>query len=483
MQKTALIFAFILSIFGSVGSQTTGWHNGGGNWQKNGFADVAGPTGDSILWQVNSPGIFGTPIFIEGNYLVTMRFLSPTNAPVACFNLTTGNLLWSADVTNGAGRSLPVGLRDQKLFVVRLTESQNDSLFALDVATGARLWASNVLVAPYISETAVFDSIGNLYINGNQKTYKINPANGQMIWQTTTVPMASGSGEMALNSSANTGYTLEQSGGISFLWAINLLTGQKKYKHVVSDLQPGGNMPQSALMVGQNGIIYVQLTEDNVAAFSDNGSKFTPLWQTKISGNASFSLMCSGPDGSVYAPAGGRIIRLDPLTGDTLNLSAVITQGGFFSPRISAANNNMIYVTNGENYVYAFDAALNMLWSDFFPNTNTSGVCIAPNGLAAVAGQNRVRVYKPAALSSTDEPVTTAAKLYPNPAGAFVTLSGEGLPIGVPCAFVNVSGQVVKTSVTQGASTVFDLSDMAPGLYFLKVEGMVEPFKMIKTDR
>jgi hypothetical protein len=143
----------------------------------------------------------------------------------------------------------------------------------------------------------------------------------------------------------------------------------------------------------------------------------------------------------------------------------------------------MIYVTNGENYVYAFDAALNMLWSDFFPNTNTSGVCIAPNGLAAVAGQNRVRVYKPAALSSTDEPVTTAAKLYPNPAGSFITLSGEGLPIGVPCAFVNVSGQVVKTSVTQGASTVFDLSDMAPGLYFLKVEGMVEPFKMIKTDR
>jgi outer membrane protein assembly factor BamB len=483
MQKTTLIFALIFSIYHLAISQTNGWHNGGGNWQKNGFADVAGPTGDSILWQVNSPGIFGTPLFIEGNYLVTMRFLSTTNAPVACFNLTTGNLLWSVDVTNGAGRSLPVGLRDQKVFVVRLTESQNDSLFALDVATGARLWASNVLVAPYISETAVFDSIGNLYINGNLKTYKINPANGQMIWQTTTVPMASGSGEMAIHNSNNTGYTLEQSGGISFLWAIDLVSGQKKYKHVVSDLQPGGNVPQSALMVGRNGIIYVQLTEDNVAAFSDNGTKFTPLWQTRISGNAAFSLMCSGPDGSVYAPAGGRIIRLDPLTGDTLNLSAVITQGGFFSPRISAANNNMIYVTNGENYVYGFDTALNMLWSDFFPNTNTSGVCIAPNGLAAVAGQNRVRVYKPAAVSSTDEPARIAANLYPNPAGAFVTLRCEGLPAGALCAFVDVSGQVVKTNFTQGGSTVFDLSDMAPGLYFLKVEGVREPVKLMRLGR
>jgi hypothetical protein len=141
----------------------------------------------------------------------------------------------------------------------------------------------------------------------------------------------------------------------------------------------------------------------------------------------------------------------------------------------------MIYVTNAENYVYAFDTALNMLWSDFFPATNTSGVCIAPNGTAAVAGQNRIRVYKTGASSSTDEPVRTAAKLYPNPAGDFVTLQGEGLPAGAPCAFVDISGQLVKTGVTQGESTFFDLSDMAPGVYFFKVEGIPEPVKMIKA--
>jgi len=118
--------------------------------------DVAGPTTDSVLWQVNSAGFFGTPIFIEGNYLVTMRFLGSTNAPVECYDLTSGNLLWSVDVTNSSGRSLPVGLHDERVFVVRFTESPNDTLYALDVSNGSHLWTSNVNGAPYITETGVF---------------------------------------------------------------------------------------------------------------------------------------------------------------------------------------------------------------------------------------------------------------------------------------------------------------------------------------
>jgi hypothetical protein len=220
--------------------------------------------------------------------------------------------------------------------------------------------------------------------------------NGQKIWQTSTVPMASGSGEMAINNSNNTGYTLEiDQSNQSCVWAIDLATGQKKYSQTVPALRPGGNFPQSALMVGFNGVVYVQLTDDNVAALSDNGTGFTLLWQTEIYGNGSFSLMCVGADGSIYAPTDGKIVRLDPLTGDTLNISATITQGGFFLPRISATSNNMIYATNGESYVYAFDLNLNLIWSDYLPNTNTSGVCIAPNGLAAVCGQNTIRVYTP----------------------------------------------------------------------------------------
>ncbi len=178
--KHGILFV-LMSISALVKGQNTGWNNIGGNFGKNGYVDVAGPTTDSVLWETTSSGFFGTPIYIEGNYLVTMRFQSLTYAPVECFDLITGNLLWSVDVTDSAGRSLPVGLRDNRVFVMRYTESNNDSLFALNVSDGSHIWTSNVNVAAYITESGVFDSIGNFYIMGNFKTYKINPANGQMV--------------------------------------------------------------------------------------------------------------------------------------------------------------------------------------------------------------------------------------------------------------------------------------------------------------
>lgn len=464
-----------------LAGQVTGWNNGGGNWQKNGFVNVNAPTTDSILWQISAPGANGNPLFIEGNYLVTMRFFSLTNAPVTCYDLSTGALLWSVDVSNGGGRSLPVGLRDEKVFVVRYTDTFNDTLYALDVSTGLPIWVANVNVGPYITETAVFDSTGNMYIGGNLNTYKINPLNGQMIWQTTTVPTASGSGEMVINNTTNTGYTLEQNGGLSYLWAIDLATGTKKYSHVVNELQPGGNVPQSAILVGNNGIIYVQLTEDNVAALLDNGNQLSVLWQEEIYGNAAFSLMCSGVDGSVYAPTNGRIIRFDPFTGDTLHLSQPITQGGFFSPRLTASANGMIYATNGENFVYAFDTTLNLLWSDFVPFNNTSGVCVAPNGLAAVAGQNVIKVYAPSTTTGVDVPSLTDIQIFPNPASASVTVSGGEQLINSPYYVQDLSGREVHRGVLQATSTLISIINLPEGCYLLRIGKTNNTFRLLKN--
>lgn len=464
-----------------ISAQVTGWNNGGGNFQKNGFVNVNTPMSDSILWQINSPGANGTPLFIEGNYLVTMRFFTPNLSPVECYDLNTGNLIWSIDVTNGGGRSLPVGLRDEKVYIVGYTDTFNDTLYALDVNTGSQLWIANVTVGPYISETAVFDSIGNLYIGGSLKTYKINPMNGQLIWQTTTVPMASGSAEMVINTATNTGYTLEQSGGISFLWAIDLSTGLKKYTHVVNDLQPGGNVPQSAIMVGTNGIIYAQLTEDNVAALRDDGTQLSLLWQEEIFGNSAFSLMCSGPDGSVYAPSGGRIIRFDGITGDTLNLSASITQGGFFTPRISASGNGMIYVTNGENFLYAFDSTLNLVWSDLVPFNNTSGACIAPSGLVAVAGQNIIKVYSPALPTSIQENESARIRIFPNPTTRFVVVDGDDNLIPSPYTITDMGGRFIKQGVLLNRSSEIGLEELEEGCYLLRIEKTRQNLKFIKN--
>jgi outer membrane protein assembly factor BamB len=473
------IVFILLSLPTLVTGQNTGWNNIGGSWEKNGYIDGAGPTSDSVLWETTSSGIFGTPIYIEGNYLVTMRFQSPTYAPVECFDLTTGSLLWSVDVTNSTGRSLPVGLRDNRVIVMRYTESQNDSLYALDVSDGSHIWTSNVNVAAYITESGVFDSIGNFYIYGNLKTYKINPVNGQMIWQTTTVPMASGSGEMSINQDNNTGYTLENINGISYVYAIDLFNGQKKYSHIVAELQPGGNVPQSALMVGNNGVIYVQLTEDNVAALSDDGTQLTLLWQTEIYGNCSFSTMCVGSDGSVYAPSNGKIVRLDPATGSVIDSSVSITQGGFYSPRISATNNNMIYATNAENGVYAFDLSLNMVWSDVLNFTNTSGVCFAANGLAAVSGSNKIRVYTPTFTSGTYEVDDVIARVYPNPASAYLMLELSTEIVGGTFSLKDIKGRVISNG-SVSKNTIVPLDGIPQGLYFLQIDGVHQLFKIVK---
>jgi outer membrane protein assembly factor BamB len=476
--KLGILFVLI-SITALVKGQNTDWNNIGGNWGKNGYVDVAGPTTDSLLWETTSSGLFGTPIYIEGNYLVTMRFQSTTYAPVECFDLTTGNLLWSVDITNSTGRSLPVGLRDSRVFVMRYTESLNDSLYALNVSDGSHIWTSNVNVATYITESGVFDSIGNFYIYGNLKTYKINPTNGLMVWQTSTVPLASGSGEMSINQSNNTGYTVENTNGISYVWAIDLFNGNKKYSHVVNELQPGGNLPQSALMVGNNGVIYVQLTEDNVAALSDDGTQLNLLWQTEIYGNCSFSTMCVGSDGSVYAPSNGKILRLDPLTGIVSDSSVSITQGGFYSPRISATNNNIIYATNGENGVYAFDLSLNLLWSDALNFTNTSGVSFAANGLAAVSGSNKIKVYTPTITTGTYEVNEVFARVYPNPASSYFVLDVGNEISGSAFKLIDIQGNEIKVGIVS-KNTIIQLDRFPKGLYFLRIDGINQSFKIIK---
>jgi|GEM_PF-1043048 outer membrane protein assembly factor BamB len=469
----------IVSLFSGLHAQANGWHNIGGNFSKNGYANLIGPVTDSISWETTANGSFGAPLYFEGTRLVTMRFQSPNYSPVECFDVFNGNLLWSVDVTNNQGRSLPVGLRDGKVYVMRLTESQNDSLFALDLATGSRVWTSNVNVAAYISESGVFDSDGFFYIYGNFKTFKISPTDGQMIWQTPTIPMASGSGEMAINQTTNTGFTLEQNGGVSYVWAIDLSNGQKKYSVVVPEIQAGGNLPQSPLMVGNNGLIYVQLTEDNVAAIRDDGTQLTLIWQTPILGNSSFSTMCVGSDGSVYAPSNGKIIRLEPMTGSVLDSSVNISQGGFFSPRLSASNNDLIFATNGENGVYAFDLSLNLVWTDVLNFTNTSGVCLVDNGMAAVSGTNKVRLYRSTVPTSTAGLISTPFISFPNPSeGRFTVLVDQEM-VGKDFSITDGLGKTILHGVATQSIPV-DISVFPNGVYFLHVGSHDHSLKLLK---
>ncbi|MEI6748639.1 MAG: hypothetical protein ACOYMF_00500 [Bacteroidales bacterium] len=62
-------------------------------WSSN----VNGPSKDSLLWSATPDGLYGMPVYIEENKLVTMRFLSQTNSPIVCYDLITRQLLWQKE--------------------------------------------------------------------------------------------------------------------------------------------------------------------------------------------------------------------------------------------------------------------------------------------------------------------------------------------------------------------------------------------------
>jgi outer membrane protein assembly factor BamB len=463
----------------SAQTSTIDWNNAGGNPSRNALSSLNGPEKDSILWEGTSQGLFGMPVYMEGERLVTMRFLAMTNAPIVCHNVLTGELLWTAEITGLAGRSLPVGIRDGKVYAVRYTESLHDSLYALDALDGSKIWTADVTVAPYITASASFAENGDLLIEGNLKMYRIDHETGHMLWGTNIVPFTIGEGQISVF--GNTGYLLEQVGGIAYVAAINLVNGNKKYSHVINDTHPGGGIPQCPLMVGPDGTIFVQKQGDNVTALQDNGNALNLLWETEIFGNAPFSMMCVGADGSVYAPSAGRMIRLDPVTGQVLDSTDVIsTNPDLFQLRASASANNIIYATNGENSIYAYTPDLHEIWSDNIPNVNTSGAALGANGLLAVAGGgNILKVYVPEDYIplGTGNPgyLTSEGRFilnYPNPFTNTTTIGfyiNKSSPARI--TVFNSSGkrveELLNKAMDPGYHTIpFNGKDLAPGIYY-----------------
>lgn len=394
------------------------WNNGGGNPGKNGLSSIPAVATDTVLWTASHDGLVGFPVYSEGYKLVTMKFLGMTNAPVNCYDLRNGQLLWSKDVTNASGRSLPIGIRDGKVYVMRLTESLYDTLFALDAATGAMVWRANVTIDNYITASCSFASNGDLFVEGFFRMYRINHQNGLRIWEANITPLVLGASELSVY--GNTGYLWENIGGSSYVTAIDLVTGQRKYSKLIADTHPGGAINQCALAVGNSGIIYAHKQEDNITALQDNGTALNVLWEREIFGNSPFSMICTGPDGSVYVPFSGRVLRLSPVNGNKLDSSDIIsTNPNLFQLRLSVGSNGIIFATNGESSVYSFSQNLQLLWSDQIPGVNTSGAALGPGGTVSVAGAGLVRVYgSPSTNVNGNSAVVHSPELrqnYPNP--------------------------------------------------------------------
>jgi len=466
--KKQLIFLVLILITYTAFPQVSDWNNGGGNPSRNGLAFVNGPSKDSLLWQATPEGMFGMPVYIEGNKLVTMRFLAMENSPIVCYDLNTGELLWQKEITGLTGRSLPIGFRDGQVYAMRLTESLHDSLYALNAEDGSIVWTSTITIDAYITASANFADNGDLFVESYFEMNRINHVTGESIWQTSIMPILLGEAELTIY--GNTGYYIGQTGGIVKVFAMDLETGQIKYSHALSYTH-GTAVPECPVMVGPDGTIYAPAQSDNITALVDNGDSLSVLWITDIYGNAPFSHMCIGSDGSVYAPSEGKIIRLDPATGQILNTSPTICSNPeLFMFRAAATQNGIIYATNGESGIYAFTLDLKELWTDYIPNVNTSGAVIGSDGIVAVAGTDIIKVYVPSIFDGVNDRKPEApVVLYPNPVKDYLQVQLQHKQVGSEYYIADQTGRKVMKGRLMNEFNTLDLSSLSQGYYFLTV--------------
>jgi len=479
-----LVFIYNTVLFGGD------WVNVGGNEKRNGQSDIPGPDAPTIFWQGTSNGSFGTQVYIEGNKLVTMRFNSLTFAPVVCHDLYTGQLIWTKDVTNNAGRSVPIGVKNGKVYVVRFTESNNDSLIALDITNGERVWATKPGIAINISSSAVFAENGDLVVEGGGlKLLRINHTNGSTVWNTQIVPHVVGHLEPVIYN--NTAYVWERTALNDQITAVNISNGAKKYSIPIPDTYPGGPLQQMAPMAGSNGVIYAYKLGDNVTAIQDNGSNLNILWTTPIVGNTAFSLMGEGFDSTIYVPSNGKIIRLGKTSGVVMDSSIVLGNISLMTARITTAPDGKVYISAGSNFLCASEN-LSTIFIENIGGLNTSGPAIGPNNILAVAGNGtNLKVYK-TSITTVKDPVNSIEKYtlrqnYPNPFNPSTRIKFDLPKSGYTVLKIyDIMGRDVKILVEknlqQGSyEVIFDGSNLPSGVYFYKIslDNYTEVKKMI----
>ena len=145
--KSFLLTLCMLSVILQF-SHGEGWQTLGANSQHNGRGDVSGPLAPDIHWQGTTESTwFGCQCYISGTRMVTMRFQGVDVSPIVCYDVDSGQELWSLDFAGQKSRSMPLGFRDNRIYTVNYQEnSGGDDLYALDPADGSTLWVAPAMV-------------------------------------------------------------------------------------------------------------------------------------------------------------------------------------------------------------------------------------------------------------------------------------------------------------------------------------------------
>jgi hypothetical protein len=435
------------------------WNNAGGNSGRNGLISELGPDAAVPLWPANTvvpTSIIAWQPVIEGDRVFMVRqnnFIPnnvPNDSPIVAKNLHTGVTLWTVNLPYNSGdwTAWIAGVRDNKVYVSRSGNgaSVDAKLHCLDAATGTYLWPTGSVelidAGPY--DGVQFAANGDPIIGSFQKIWRINAVDGTTVWSANRVGSVSSNCGGAAYEKIGAYYVVDAVVGGHAVKRFDINTGAFQYQ---GPLMPGFTL-QNSPMVGPDGTIYINRTQNNVNtdffyAFADTGSAITLKWSipSRWTTSSEFGV---GPDGSVYMIAPGNVIsRRDPMTGAQMNVSAPImldTAGGNFTPRFAIDSAGRVFFSNGQfsnGRFYSFNADLSPRWNIAVPNINIGAPAIGDDGILVICGiGNNVKAY------DTPEPVECPADIAPIPNGdglvnvddLLAVINAWGVcPPGAPC--------------------------------------------------
>lgn len=462
------------------------WPTIGGSSERHGQSPETGPGQADLLWQGTQSGLFGGANFTFGDRLVTWRFQSISVCPIICYGLGDGVQRWAVDFPGTNSRSIARGVRDGRVYATNFQETQADSIIALDLETGGRLWVSPLRAPLGIIWSAAFAPDGDLVMPvAPDDIARIDAATGQQVWLATRTIPNTGAEHVCVHNSTVYGFE----GSITtpkVLTAWDLDTGARRYS---SAALPGDGDQEIPFTVAPDGTIYVK--RDGAAgllhALVDNGSAITQRWAVPINFGGTVAQIGVGLDGSVYVPDGSQLVRLDPLTGAELDRSVALVSSSTLNPRFAIGADGTIYCGNGgsaDGRLYAFAPDLSVLWSEAVGGMVYGSPALGQGGRLAVSGGGTfLRVYRPSSAGAPE--VTPLARGFlaaaPSPFRDATTIRFAS-PAGDPISLLvfDAAGRRVR-SLLDGAllgageqGVTWDGRDDAgarvgSGVYFLRI--------------
>lgn len=474
-----VLFTFLLSLHVSAQNWTV---STGGNPRRNGSSVEYGPNTETLLWSGGESSTIARSPVSDSIYLAAVRISNSSDflngSRIVVMDIRNGDTLWTknlpVDYPSTDWQNRISAIRNGVIYASRSGNSNSSYLYALDAADGSVIWRSESLIDESSTEGLNFLENGDLIVGNINSILRINKLDGTTIWQTDRLAYGDGA-ELAVFDSKIYGIINDLTE--LKVAAYDAVTGQLLYKSAAID---NGLVQQQALFMGNDGTVYLPRSQNNpitdsLYSFTDNGSGFTQNWSIPIH-YIPFSSSGIGPDGSVYSYSrSGKVIRIDPATGNISDSSQVVLYGNASYPRMSIDAAGIVNVTNGgfsDGAFFSFNSDLTLRWQTSFTNVFLGGPLIGLDGTLVICGVGSdIRAYRGDVNASLKEESTeNETSVYPNVVRDQLNILITPERVGTNYWITDCSGKTVLRGKLASENTLIDFSFVSNGLYLFNFE-------------